>query len=1200
MHRRLGRWLRWWLIALLVLLTILLSALRLGVGQVTEYRQQAERMVSDYLGHPVRIAGLDARMIGFSPSLVLEQFSLLDNDRILAEFDHLALSLDLPASLWNLRPVTRVLLSGADIVVQRRVDGRITLQGLKQTEPSATHSEEGNALLQWLFGMPRLHIQNSRILWQDQTTHEQWQFEQLALLLDNRPGHHRFKGSMTLPEQMGQGITLAVELEGDPLLPASWAVDFYLQIQALHTTARARHYHYAGWELERGLLDLELWGKWQHQRLEQLGGQVQLQDLHLRSEAQGPLVFPHLSSQLHYRLSDTGHSLQLDRFKLGRDSKPMQLALGQRDKHWTIQGHALQLAELSTLLPLWPKLDEKQREMIRSIQPQGEIGQLYLAIEDGKLHTASAVAQNLSLQAWQRLPAVNGLDGRMDMQQQRLRLQLDSPSLQLHLPNLFSKPLPLAHARGDLQLEQEADGWRLFAHELHISNADIQLQAQLQILFDASPAPLVSLQAEFQQAMATAIPHYLPDRVMPDATTRWLQQAFVTGTADTGKLSLHGRLNDFPFREGHGRFEAVLDATDVDLSYSPDWPLLQDAYGEVHFDGPGLSVHGRHGQIMDGQVGETNVRLEDFLHPILQLEGSASAGAADGLRFLHQSPLGKHLGAIKDFKAGGDTRIELDLALPLVKRLHDKGHVRGRIHLHDSRLQVHPQVQLEQVNGVLNFDDTRFQARGIKAHLYRQPLRIDVVNRAGNDAETVLIAHGQLDPAGLQAHWSLPWLKQIRGQTPWQGQLRIPHTGQGHSWLYLSTPGSGLVSTLPQPLAKDREEYLPLEVQLNFGSGEAEGHTLRLGNRLAARWQATGRNNTMQRAALHLGENTLPPLPENDSLLVSGRLATLHLPDWQALFSDSGTSDASTLPLHIHMQGLHLTNATASTDKAATDTHWLLQRAITIAIDDFRYQDMALGNTRLQLLPQNGQLQITQLQLDSDTLSVNGKGSWTPRRGTQLNLDYQSDNTGEMLHALGFASVIRKGKLKGSATLQWPGSPQTVTLSNLQGDLKLRIDEGIIDEARPGAGKLLGILSLQALPRRLFLDFRDIAEQGLHFNRLQAELKLAEGNAHTSELSIDSHPAQILISGRTGLITRDFDQVMIVVPKVSDTVSVAGALTMGPQVGAILLVLQKIFKRDIDAATMRQYHIGGSWEKPEITWLNPPEKEETTDETTPW
>ena len=1198
MHRRLGRWLRWWLIALLVLLAILLSALRLGVGQVTEYRQQAERMLSDYLGQPVRIAGLDARMIGFSPSLVLDQFSLLDDDRVLAEFEHLALSLDLPASLWNLRPVTRVLLSGANIVVQRLPDGRITLQGLKQAQSPAAHREGGDALLQWLFGMPRLHIQNSRILWQDQLTKEQWQFEQLALLLDNQPGSHRFKGSMTLPEQMGQGIKLAVELKGDPLLPASWAIDFYLQIQALHTTARARRYHYAGWELERALLDLELWGKWQHRQLEQLDGQLQLQDLQLRSETQGPLAFPHLSSQLHYRRSDTGHSLQLDRFKLGRNSKPMQLALGQQDTHWKIQGNALQLAELSALLPLWPKLDDKQRDMIRSIQPQGEIGQLYLAIEDGKLHTASAIAQNLSLQAWQKLPAVHGLDGRIDMQQQRLRLQLDSPSLQLHLPTLFSKPLPPAHARGDLLLQQEADGWRLFGREVQISNADIQLQAQLQILFDASSAPLVSLQGEFRQAMATAIPHYLPDRVMPDATTRWLQQAFVTGTADAGRLSLHGRMNEFPFREGQGRFEAVLDATNVDLNYSPDWPLLQDASGEVHFDGPGLSIHGRHGQMLVGQIGQTEVRLEDFRHPILQLEGSASAGAADGLRFLHQSPLGKHLSAIKDFEAGGDTRIELDLALPLAKRLHGQGHIRGRIHLHDSRLRVHPDVSLEQINGVLNFDGTRFQARSIEAHLYRQPLRIDVVNRAGVEAETVLIAHGQLDPADLQEHWPYPWLKQIRGQTPWQGQLRIPHTGQGHSWLYLSTPGSGLVSTLPQPLAKKSGEYLPLEVQLNFGT--ETGHTLRLGDRLAAHWQQGGRDKALQRASLHLGDRTIPALPDQDSLLISGRLAGLHLPDWQALFSDAKTSTATTLPLNIRMQRLHLTRETDVNAQKGNHADWLLKQAISVTIEDFRYQDMTLGNTRVRLEPQNGQLQITGLQIDSETLSVNGSGSWQPRRGTQLSLDYRSDDTGEMLRSLGFASVIRKGKLKGDATLQWPGSPQDFSLSSLRGDLKLRIDDGIIDEARPGAGKLLGILSLQALPRRLFLDFRDVAEEGLHFNRLRAELKLADGNAHTSELSIDSHPAQILISGRTGLIARDFDQEMIVVPKVSDTVSVAGALTMGPQVGAILLVLQKIFKRDIDAATMRQYHIGGSWEKPELTWLNPPEKEETTDETTPW
>ena len=68
---------------------------------------------------------------------------------------------------------------------------------------------------------------------------------------------------------------------------------------------------------------------------------------------------------------------------------------------------------------------------------------------------------------------------------------------------------------------------------------------------------------------------------------------------------------------------------------------------------------------------------------------------------------------------------------------------------------------------------------------------------------------------------------------------------------------------------------------------------------------------------------------------------------------------------------------------------------------------------------------------------------------------------------------------------------------------------------------------------------------------------------------------------------RDFDQQIAVVPNVSDTVSVAGALAWGPQVAAVLLVLQKVFQSDIDAATMTRYELTGSWSDPKLTRLNP-------------
>jgi uncharacterized protein YhdP len=109
----------------------------------------------------------------------------------------------------------------------------------------------------------------------------------------------------------------------------------------------------------------------------------------------------------------------------------------------------------------------------------------------------------------------------------------------------------------------------------------------------------------------------------------------------------------------------------------------------------------------------------------------------------------------------------------------------------------------------------------------------------------------------------------------------------------------------------------------------------------------------------------------------------------------------------------------------------------------------------------------------------------------------------------------------------------------------------------------------------------------LQFSRIEGDIRFADGNALTDNLHLESLPANMLITGRTGLAEHDFDQLIAVVPNVSGTVSVAGALAWGPQAAAVLMVLQKLFKSGIDAATMTRYELTGSWNAPKLTRLDP-------------
>jgi uncharacterized protein (TIGR02099 family) len=1186
MHRHIARLTLYSLITLLVLLALLLSALRLGVQYVGEYRQYIEQQASERLGMPVRIGGLDARLIGFTPSLVLNQITLLDNTNHapVAEFHHLALSLDLFVSLWRQEPVLRVVISGIDLTIQRQHDGQFSIHGLPRQQPG---SDDG-ALMQWLLEMPRLAIRDSRILWQDLASEQTWQFEDVQLLLDNSEQQHRFKGSLGLPEGMGERLQLAVELDGDPRFKKDWNARFHAKLQALQSTAH-KHYQFHDWQLEQGLVDLELWGQWQAEGLGQVEGQVTVRDLRLSSPGLPQQEFSRLSSDFRFQQGREEKSLQIQNLSVQRGDErypPMQLSIEQQGDALTIQADRLQLAQIHPLLILLPNLDEEQRTLIHQLEPAGELSELHLSFKGPALQAAHLAVHDVTVQANERLPGVQGLSARLDYRDQQAHIKLDSQALSIHHPRLFERPLMLHRSQGDFYLHREDAGWRLLARDIQVNSPDMQLALELQALFDEQSSPLISLQSELQQGAATAVRDFLPT-AMPDSGYNWLAQAFTTGIIDQGRVVLHGRLGDFPFEHGEGHFEALLKVRDVSLNYYPEWPMIHEADGEVHFVGRAMQICASHGRIFGARIGETTVSVDDFHQPLLRVEGSASTGAADGLRFLRESPLGRNMTFLRGLEASGDSRLHLQLAIPLSERLHHAWSTLGQIDFHDNHLRIHEGVEFTHIKGQLHFDSSRFQARGISALWYQQPLEIDVVHREGDGKETFLIAHGELEPELLHKGLGYPWLKHLDGKSRWQGHLHIPHHGKESARLYLSTPSQGIASSLPHPLTKPAEDYLPIELNMQLDAAPESTHTQHIGERLAARWRQD-KTGQPARMTLTMGSTTPDELPDTDVIQLTGQLEQLDLAAWQNALAGSGQDDQTRLlPLHIKMQNLHLSGSEQSTTSQDSG-HRQLMREILIDIDEFQYHDMVLGKSQLRMHPVGDRLRLEDLRLGGEAFQLTGHGHWLPGGRTQMELELESPNLGVMLDKLGFASVVRNGKTRASAKLDWPGSPAAFALANIKGNMNANIEDGTIEDARPGAGKLLGILSLQALPRRLFLDFRDIAETGLQFRRIQSNLRFDAGNAYTEDLSIDSLPAKILISGRTGLVAQDFEQEMVVIPQVRDTVSVAGALTWGPQIGALLIVLQNIFKQEIDAATMLRYRISGSWDKPEIISLDPP------------
>lgn len=230
-------------------------------------------------------------------------------------------------------------------------------------------------------------------------------------------------------------------------------------------------------------------------------------------------------------------------------------------------------------------------------------------------------------------------------------------------------------------------------------------------------------------------------------------------------------------------------------------------------------------------------------------------------------------------------------------------------------------------------------------------------------------------------------------------------------------------------------------------------------------------------------------------------------------------------------------------------------------------------------------IQIKTAEIKSGWFQFNANGSWTMNRKipeTSMKVDIKTNNLGELIKALGFAGNIKKGKGKLSGQLRWPGDPTDIKNLWLTGNLDLSLKNGSFVDIDPGAGRIFGLLNLGALHKRLILDFSDIFGKGLKFDKIEGSFTLDNGDAYTHDLEIESSTGDINVSGRTGLVSQDFDQLVTVIPDVTGTIATVGAIATGPVIGAALYLTNKVVGKKINKGITINYQLEGPWDNPKI------------------
>ena len=144
--------------------------------------------------------------------------------------------------------------------------------------------------------------------------------------------------------------------------------------------------------------------------------------------------------------------------------------------------------------------------------------------------------------------------------------------------------------------------------------------------------------------------------------------------------------------------------------------------------------------------------------------------------------------------------------------------------------------------------------------------------------------------------------------------------------------------------------------------------------------------------------------------------------------------------------------------------------------------------------------------------------------------------------------------------------------------------------ADPGLGRMLGLFSLGALPRRLTGDFREFMVEGFKFDRIKGTVELVDGVAHTNNMTMRGSVGRIYVKGISDLNQRTYDQEVSVVPDLSASVPLVGELVV-PGSGLEVLAVGTLLKQmgvDVERAGELKYTLRGPWDAPVMEGINTP------------
>lgn len=279
--------------------------------------------------------------------------------------------------------------------------------------------------------------------------------------------------------------------------------------------------------------------------------------------------------------------------------------------------------------------------------------------------------------------------------------------------------------------------------------------------------------------------------------------------------------------------------------------------------------------------------------------------------------------------------------------------------------------------------------------------------------------------------------------------------------------------------------------------------------------------------------------------------------------------------------------------------------SIELSVDKFVWDEYHVADLKMRSKPTSDGMKTTALGFVHNDLQMSGEAYWRvldpqniapqskPRHRTDISFSLKSDDVGAGLDGIGILGAFDGGQGQVDVTLAWKDAAYAPDLSRIIGTIKPSLKGGHILAVEPGAAKILGLFALQAVPRRLLLDFNDVTKEGLLYDDITGEIVIADGVATTNFMQLNGPIGVISSSGTADFVNSTYDQKIVVLPRLTSALPLIGLISAGATAGVGVLVADQLLKGvgvNFDEVGKREYLLTGSWEDPQIRRVHVPLK----------